>query len=117
MLSKERNDYIIITKSLKDVMALYEFGISAIAPCSENLFVTKSQYESLKAHYKHIFLLYDNDLPGINAMRKIRKQFPEVTCLMLHREDAKDFSDYRKAFGYRKTLELINKAKEYYGET
>ena len=116
MLSTECNDYIVITKSLKDVMALYEFGIPAIAPCSENLFVTTSQYERLKARYKHIFLLYDNDLPGVQAMRKIHKQFPEVTCLMLHREDAKDFSDYRKVFGYKKTLELINKAKEYYGE-
>lgn len=117
MLSKDGGDYVIVTKSLKDVMALYEFGIPAIAPCSENLFVTKSQYERLKDHYKHIYVLYDNDLPGVQAMRKIRKQFPEVTCLMLHREDAKDFSDYRKSFGYRKTLELIEKAKEYYGQT
>ena len=117
MLSKEGGDYIIITKSLKDVMALYEFGVPAIAPCSENLFVTKAQYEQLKKHYKHIYVYYDNDLPGVQAMRKIHKQFPEVTCIMLHREDAKDFSDYRKAFGYKKTLELVNKAKEYYGET
>lgn len=117
MLSKNGGDYIVITKSLKDVMALYEFGIPAIAPCSENLFVTKSQYERLKLHYKRIFVLYDNDLPGVHAMCKIHKQFPEVTCLMLHREDAKDFSDYRKTFGYKKTLQLINQAKEYYGET
>ena len=35
---------------------------------------------------------------------------------MLNAKDAKDISDYRKTFGYRSTLELINKAKSYYGE-
>ena len=110
-------DYLVITKSLKDCAALYEFGIPAIAPCSENLFITDSQYARLKDRFKHIYVLYDNDLPGVSAMHKIKRQFPEITCLMLNRNDAKDFSDYRKYFGYEKTLELVNKANAYYGET
>lgn len=117
MLSHNGGDYIVITKSLKDVMALYEFGIPAIAPCSENLFLTEAQYNKIKSKFKHIYLLYDNDLPGIRATNKIHKQFPDLKCLLLNRNDAKDFSDYRKSFGYKKTLELINKAKKYYGET
>ena len=116
MLPKEGGDYLVITKSLKDVMCLYEFGIPAIAPCSENLFLTENQYEKIKRKFKRIYVLYDNDKPGMSAMWKIRKQFPDVTCLMLNAKDAKDISDYRKTFGYRSTLELINKAKSYYGE-
>lgn len=116
MLSKDKSDYIVITKSMKDVMCLYELGVSAIAPCSENQFLTKDQYNRLQNHYKHIYLFFDNDLPGISNMRKLKKQFPDLICLKLNRDDAKDISDYRKRFGYRKTLELINKAKEYYGE-
>lgn len=116
MLSKDRGDFIVITKSLKDVMCLYEYGIPAIAPCSENQFLTKDQYNRLLAHYDRIYLFFDNDLPGVSNMRKLKKQFPELQCLMLNREDAKDISDYRKRFGYRKTLDLINQAKEYYGE-
>ena len=50
-------DSVVITKSLKDVMCLYEYGISAIAPCSENMFLTDSQYEKLKNRFKHIGLL------------------------------------------------------------
>jgi len=86
MLPKQGGDYLVITKSLKDVMALYEFGIPAIAPCSENLFVTEAQYSRLKAKFKRIYLLYDNDLPGVSATRKIHKQYPDVKCLLLKRE-------------------------------
>lgn len=68
MLSKEGGEYIVITKSLKDVMCLYEFGIPAIAPCSENLFLTESQYEKIKKKFKRILVLYDNDRPGMSAM-------------------------------------------------
>ena len=42
MLPKH-GEFIVITKSLKDVMVLYSFGIPAIAPISENCFVTDAQ--------------------------------------------------------------------------
>jgi len=115
MLPKE-GKYIVVTKAMKDVMCLYEFGIPAIAPCSENQFLTKDQYISLCKRFKHVYLLYDNDLPGISAMNKFHKEFPELNCLMLNRNDAKDISDYRKLYGYKKTLDLINLTKQYYGE-
>lgn len=117
MLSPKGGDYLVVTKSLKDVMCLYEFGIPSIAPCSENLFITDNQYKRLKAHYKHIYLLYDNDVPGLNAAKKIKKSYPDVKILLIPWHFAKDISDFRKLYGYQKTLDLINKAKEYYGET
>lgn len=67
MLSKKGGNYVVVTKSMKDVMVLYEYGIPAIAPCSENLFITDSQYERLKKKYKRVILLYDNDEPGLHA--------------------------------------------------
>lgn len=100
---------------MKDVMCLYEYGITAIAPCSENIFVTDSQYQRLKAKFKYIFLLYDSDLPGIRASVKIHKQYSELNILFIPKSSGcKDFSDYRKTYGHKKTLELVNKAKEYY---
>ena len=117
MLPKTGGDFLVITKSLKDVMALYEFGIPAIAPCSENLFLTEAQYNKVKSKFKHIYLLYDLDLPGIRAAKKIKNDFPDIRVLLTPWGSAKDFSDYRKKFGYKQTLELINKAKLYYGET
>ena len=62
-------------------MVLYEHGIPAIAPCSENLFVSDSQYDRLKKKYKRIYLFYDNDEPGIKAMCKIKKQHNDLRVL------------------------------------
>lgn len=108
----ESGDLLVITKSLKDVMCLYSMGIIAVAPCSENLFVTESQFEKLKKRFKHIVVLYDNDLPGIHNMNKIRKSFP-IKCFWIPRKyRAKDISDFYKKFGRERTLELINEAKE-----
>ena len=117
MLSKNGGDDLVITKSLKDVMVLYEHGITAIAPCSENLFVSDSQYDKLKRKYKHIYLFYDTDQPGIKAMCKIKKQYPDLRVLFLPRHgNDKDISDFRKAHGSKNTVELINKVKSYYEE-
>ena len=100
-------DFIVVTKSLKDVMSLYEFGISAIAPNSENLFLTEAQYLKLQAKFKDIYLLYDRDLPGVRAANKFRKQFPDLQILLMPK--VKDFTDYVKKYGTLKTLNLIDK--------
>lgn len=98
-------DFIVITKSLKDVMALYEFGIPAIAPNSENLFLTQAQLDKLQLRYKDIYLLYDRDLPGVRAANKIRKKFPMVKVLLIPK--VKDFTDYVKKYGIMKTFNLV----------
>ena len=96
-------------------MLLYELGIPAIAPCSENLFLTEKQYNTLRPNFKHCIVLYDNDSAGISNLRSIKKQHPEVICTCIPRKyKAKDISDFYKAYGKRKTIELINDAKEYY---
>lgn len=66
MLPKQGGDLLVITKSLKDVMCLYEYGITAIAPCSENEFLTDTQYQKVKSKFKHITLLWDNDYAGVS---------------------------------------------------
>jgi DNA primase len=77
-------------------MCLYEYGIPAIAPNSENLFITDKQYQKLKQKYRKIFLFYDNDLPGITNANKIRKQYPDLKVIFIRRKyDAEDISDFR----------------------
>lgn len=102
-------EYLIITKSLKDVMSLYEFGIPAIAPISENLFLTESQFNKVSKKFKDIYILYDRDLPGVKAANKIRKQFNVKVLLM---PKVKDFSDYVKKYGIIKTFNLIEEWQE-----
>ena len=98
-------EYVVITKSLKDVMALYEFGITAIAPNSENIFLTECQFAKLKSKFKEIYLLYDRDLPGVRSANKIRKKFTDLKVLLMPK--TKDFTDYVKKYGVIKTCNLI----------
>lgn len=115
VLPKEGADLLCITKSMKDVMLLYELGIPSIAPCSENLFLTEKQYNTLRPNFKHCVVLYDSDKAGVSNLRTIKKGHPELICTCIPRKyQAKDISDFYKIYGKRKTIELINEAKEYY---
>ena len=105
---KKDGDICIITKSMKDTMCLYSLGISAIAPNSENLFIADTILERLKSKFKYIIVLYDNDLPGIQNMRKIKKKHPELIYFYIPRHyNAKDISDFYKKYGKDKTLEFV----------
>lgn len=105
-------DLLVVTKSMKDVMCLYSLGITAIAPNSENLFLSEAQFEKLRSRFKHIIVFYDNDLPGIINMQKIRKKF-NVLCFWIPRKyGAKDISDFYVKYGRETTLQLIDEAKE-----
>jgi len=104
----ENGKLLVITKSMKDVMCLYSLGISAIAPNSENLFITDNVLKNLRERFKYVVVLYDNDLPGISNMRKIRKQFPDlVYCWIPRSYDAKDISDFYKKYGKYETKKFI----------
>lgn len=109
-LIPKSGEFIVITKSLKDVMALSEFDIPAIAPNSENLFLSEAQYEKLRCRFKEIYLLYDRDLPGVKAANKIRKKFKNLRVLLVPK--TKDFTDYVKKYGTLKTFNLIKEWQE-----
>lgn len=107
-------EYLVVTKSLKDVMTLYSLSISAIAPISENCFLSESQYNRLKERFKYIVLLYDNDRPGLRSMVSIKKKFPEVIPVWIPwKYNAKDISDFYAKYKRDKTVKLIDEAKEY----
>lgn len=99
---------LIITKSLKDCMSLNSIGLTAIAPNSETQFVSDDLLEDLKNRFKHIIVFYDNDLPGIINMRKIKKLHPELKFFFIPRKfGAKDFSDFYKKYGRENTIKVV----------
>ena len=111
---------VVITKSMKDVMTFRGLGIAAIAPNSENLFISSDILEELKGRFKHVVCFYDNDLPGIANMCKIKKEYPKIAYMWIPRKyNAKDISDFRKMYGRKDTLKLIKtailKLKKFYG--
>lgn len=115
-LPKE-GDLLIVTKSMKDCMVLYEMGIPAIAPCSEVLFLSDAQLEKLKQRFKKIIVFYDNDLPGIAGMNRIKKAHKELSYFFIPRKyGAKDVSDFVKKYGIKETKKYIEQAKNYFEE-
>lgn len=106
----KKGKLLVITKSLKDTMCLYSCGITAIAPNSENLFISDNMLEELKSRFEIIVVLYDNDRPGLYNMAKIRRMHPELIYTYIPKEyGSKDFSDFYKAHKRAKSLELIKK--------
>ena len=110
MLPKNGGDLIIIQKSLKDVMLLYEFGIPSVAPNSENLFLSDEQLMKLKSKFKRIIVWYDNDAPGKAYLEKIKKEHPEWDYFYIPEDfKEKDFSDFYKKYGKDEATKFLNK--------
>ena len=101
---------LVITKSMKDCMTLYSCGISAIAPNSENLFVSDNMLNELKSRFKYVVVFYDNDRPGLHNMARIRREHPELVYISIPKQyGSKDISDFYKDHGRKETLNLIKK--------
>lgn len=110
----ENGKLLVITKSMKDVMAMKEFGLNAVAPNSENLFVPDDILEGLSKRFNHIVIIYDNDNAGLRNMARIRRQYNDYCYMWIPKEyGVKDFSDFVERYGRAYTEESIAKAKEY----
>lgn len=104
----KKGKLLVITKSMKDVMCLYSCGITAIAPNSENLFISDTVLSDLKSRFERIVVFYDNDRPGLANMAKIRKEHLDLLFTFIPKEyGAKDISDFYKKFGRKRTLNFI----------
>lgn len=90
------NENLIITKSLKDVMFLYENSFSSLAPNSEGIIFPENQMNNFLKNFNNIFIFYDNDLAGFRGARKYKNTYPYVFCIFLKRKFAKDISDFFK---------------------
>lgn len=107
---------LIITKSLKDVMCLYEMGFSAIAASSETTFIPNSILKSLLDKWKHIIILYDRDKTGMKTAREYSKKY-KLDAIFVHKKfKAKDISDAVKGNGFFVVKEWLTKTVERYVE-
>lgn len=102
----EFGELLVVTSSLKDVVKLYQYGYSAIAPQSENTLITIDKMTELKNRFKKIVVYFDNDEPGIEAAQLYESLF-EVDYVHNPIGDSKDISDYYKMWGDNPTRELL----------
>lgn len=97
----KKGDICIITKSLKDVMCLYEMGIPAISPSSESTFIPESVLVDLKKRFKKIIIIFDRDQAGFKNVRKIIKKYKDLDFLFINKKfKSKDISDAIKNNSY-----------------
>ena len=110
----DKGDLLIITKSLKDVMCLYEMGYNAIAASSETTFIPEDILKSLRHKWKNIIILYDRDATGMKMSREYSKQY-KLDAIFVHKKfKAKDISDAVKANGFFAVKEWLTKTVERY---
>lgn len=95
-----KGELLIITKSLKDVMCLYEMGYNAISPSSESTFIPNDVLQNILKRFKRVLLCFDRDIPGCKNMRKISLK-TGLKCMLVHRKfKAKDISDAVQINGF-----------------
>ena len=111
---QEGGNLLIITKSLKDVMCLYEMGYNAIAASSETTFIPDDILDSLKKKWKHIIILYDRDKAGMKSAREYSKQY-KLDAIFVHKKfKAKDVSDAVRDNSFFAVKEWLTKTVERY---
>lgn len=91
-LPKE-GELCIITKSMKDVMCLYEMGIPAISPSAESCFIPDKALEDIKKRFKRVIILFDRDVTGVRESRKLSLKTGLYAMFMHKSFNAKDISD------------------------
>lgn len=106
-LPVEGGNLLIITKSLKDVMCLYEMGFNAIAASSETTFIPDDILDSLRHKWKHVIMLYDRDKTGMLESRKYSRQYKLDAVFVHKRFKAKDVSDAVKDNSYNEVKQWL----------
>lgn len=113
-LPKEGGNLLIITKSLKDVMCLYEMGFYAISASSETTFIPDDILAYLKKKWKHIVIIYDRDRTGMLKARGYSKMYKLHPVFVNKRYHAKDVSDAVKANGFQTIKDWLIKTLDAY---
>ena len=101
----DTGEVVVITKAMKDVMCLNEFGIPAIAPMGETTVVSDGVLMDLFERFDKVYALYDRDRTGKIALLNLRAR--KVKPLLMPKGTTKDFSDMCK-LDFAKATELVN---------
>lgn len=108
----ETGNTLIITKSLKDVMCLYELGFHAIAPQSETPNFDEFILNDLKKRFKRIIVWYDNDAPGVRNSILLTEKI-DAEYFNIPKELPKDPSDFLLDYEADNLLELLSEKNIY----
>ena len=123
----ETFDYLFLTSSLKDVMALRMIGIPAIALHGEGYNIPIEFIEALRLRFPKLFWLYDNDYEGMKACDrhdeycKLDGKLYIPNGHFINDSEVKDPSDYNAYHGgdnaplQKLILNFLNQNNIHYG--
>lgn len=103
----KKGNLLIITKSLKDVMVLYELGYTSVAPASESTEIPKETMEELSSRFNRVILFFDNDTAGIKYSTKVSKEYNLQRIQIDPSEAIKDISDFIESRGFEDTKKYM----------
>ncbi len=102
------DDILIITKSLKDVMAIYEnLSIPSIGVQSETCFIKQSVIDEYKFRFDRVITLFDRDKQGIEQAASYEKLYDIPSIFIPEKYEVKDFSDLIKQVGKYNAVETL----------
>lgn len=99
---------VVITKSMKDVMVLYQLGIPAIAPHSETEVMLKRQMSLLKRRFGSIIILFDNDETGMQGASKYYHRYGLPSEFVPSHYGSKDISDLVRDHGMKEAERFVD---------
>lgn len=116
-LLPDKGDILIIEKSYKDVLLLYEFGIPSFSPPSESVLVSAQLMVEMKDRFQNIYTFSDYDNQGIHFAWEMRKNYQTKPLFLSEGvwkrkqgyKGAKDISDYSFLYGKPEAFSVMKK--------
>lgn len=104
----KKGNKIVICSSLKDALCLWiHIGIPAIYVQSETTGLSTTAQEVLKSRYKHIFICFDNDEPGLKDGIELSTKTGFKNVVLPFFSEGKDISDLYKAKGKEEFIKIV----------
>jgi len=93
----EYGDYVCVCSSLKDALCLWaNTGIPSVAVQGEGYSMSDTAVGVLKSRFKHLFVCFDNDEPGLEDAVKFSERTGFINIVLPVFEGGKDISDLYK---------------------
>lgn len=95
MNKEDPGNILVLTKSMKDVMLLHEYGIEAVAIHGESHSYNEDFLRHVQERYHLVVSLYDKDRAGICGARQLWREY-RIPALFVPKGCGKDISDMKK---------------------
>lgn len=104
----QKGNKLVICSSLKDALCLWaNTGIPCVYVQSETTLMSSTAQKVLKERFKHIYVCFDNDEPGLKDAELFSKHTGFQNIILPDFEGGKDISDFYKLKGKEEFIRII----------